>query len=57
MLQVETAHALYYYHERGLVPSPPSEQQVAAMKSITNGSGKELRMWSLSITQTDMGLL
>jgi hypothetical protein len=56
-LQVETAHALFYYHERGLVPAPPSEQQVAAMRALTNGSGEELRRWSVSVTQTNMGLL
>ncbi|WIA39381.1 hypothetical protein OEZ86_005486 [Tetradesmus obliquus] len=54
---VETAHALFYYHERGLVPAPPSQQQVAAMRALTNGSGEELRRWSVSITQTGMGLL
>ncbi|WIA19097.1 hypothetical protein OEZ85_003745 [Tetradesmus obliquus] len=54
---VETAHALFYYHERGLVPAPPSQQQVASMRALTNGSGEELRRWSVSITQTGMGLL
>ncbi|KAF6251103.1 mitochondrial ribosomal death-associated protein 3-domain-containing protein [Scenedesmus sp. NREL 46B-D3] len=54
---VETAHALFYYHERGLVPAPPSQQQVAAMRALTNGSAEELRRWSVMITQTDMGLL
>jgi hypothetical protein len=56
-IQVETAHALFYYHERGIVPAPPSQQQVAAMRALTNGSGEELRRWSVKITQTNMGLL
>eukprot|EP00879_Flechtneria_rotunda_P024773 GHRR01026283.1.p1 GENE.GHRR01026283.1~~GHRR01026283.1.p1 ORF type:complete len:312 (+),score=113.83 GHRR01026283.1:643-1578(+) len=54
---VETAHALFYYHECGLVPATPSLQQVTALRALTDGSGAELRRWSVKITQTDMGLL
>jgi hypothetical protein len=39
------------------VPQPPSQQQVAAMRALTNGSAEELRRWSVKITQTGMGLL
>jgi hypothetical protein len=55
--QVETAHALYYYHERGLTGLPPSARQVSAMRALTNGSGTDLRRWCLQVSQTDNGLL
>jgi len=55
--QVETAHALHFYHERGLTAEPPSARQVAAMRALTNGSGADLRKWCLKVAQTDMGLL
>jgi hypothetical protein len=56
-LQVEVAHALFYYYERGLTAAPPSHRQVAAMRALTNGSGTDLRRWCLKVTQTDVGLL
>lgn len=55
--QVEAAHTLYYYHERGLLAEPPTLKQVEAMLALTQGSGAELRRWCVGITQTDMGLL
>jgi hypothetical protein len=56
-MQIETAHALHYYHERGLIAQPPSARQVCAMRALTNGSGTDLRRWCVKVTQTDMGLL
>jgi hypothetical protein len=55
--KVETAHALYFYHECGLTGQAPSAKQVSAMRALTNGSGSDLRQWCLKVTQTDMGLL
>ena len=48
---VETAHALHYYYERGLLKDAPSEQEVEVLRGVTNGNGAELRTWCVGATQ------
>lgn len=43
VLQVEAAHALCYYHDRGLIPELPTLRQVQQLLAVTNGNAKELR--------------
>jgi hypothetical protein len=47
---VESAHALHYYYERGLLKEPPSDSQVEVLKGLTNGNGAELRTWCVGAT-------
>jgi hypothetical protein len=54
--QIEVAHLLHFYHERGLVEAP-SAAQVEKLRAITNGSGSDLRRLGLRSAQLDTNVL
>jgi len=54
---VETAHAMWYYMERGLLGAPPSEAQVRRVRALTNGHGGEVRRHALQVSLLDLASL
>jgi hypothetical protein len=54
--QVEVAHLLHFYHERGMAEAP-SASQVEKLRAITNGSGADLRRIGLRSAQLDTNTL
>jgi len=54
--QVEVAHLLHFYHEKGLAEAP-SASQVEKLRSITNGSGTDLRRLGPRTAQLDTNVL
>lgn len=56
-MQVEAAHALYWYWECGLAPTKPTKRNVELLHSLANGNAKEIRQLAPKLTLLASGLL